>query len=350
MAYKEIKKEHAFQTFNKLLREEDFPSVIFMYGEEDYLIEWACNALADKLVDKSMQAMDFVKTTEEDTADDLLNFCNTFSIMSPHRVVWAKDFNPLMKKSCKGFGEKELKAIMDYALDPNPSTVLIFSCNEPEASSELVKFLKKNVAVYEFNQLDRGQLSAFAEKRFKAAGLNIDKSTLKYLIDETGYFFKESEYKIFNLENDIKKIIALSDGKAVTEDVIDATVHGDMDTFVFDFLDAAMSSKKDVAIRMLGNMLGSGSEVYSVLGILVNQFELMLMAKQIYERETRNRDKVAEVLKMNAYRVKKALSAADKFSETKLKELLIQLYEIDRNIKTGAIDGNLALELFVGRI
>ena len=107
--------------------------------------------------------------------------------------------------------------------------------------------------------------------------------------------------------------------------------------------------KKDVAFRMLSNILGSGGEAYSVLGLLVNQFELMLEVKEMSE-DTRDTQVMADTLKMNLYRVKKALSFADKFEKKKLQSILGQLYEIDRNIKTGMIEQNLALELLIGRI
>lgn len=52
---------------------------------------------------------------------------------------------------------------------------------------------------------------------------------LKYFIDETGYFNRESEYRIYNLENDIKKIIAYSNGETITQEAVEQTIHGDMD-------------------------------------------------------------------------------------------------------------------------
>ncbi len=349
MAYKNNKTEHAFQAFHRDLRDNNFPPIIFMYGEEEYLTEWASKSLADKLVDKSMQSIDFVKLGEEETVDGLLNACDTFSMFSERRVVWAHNFPPLIKKNSKGFGEREINKLTDYIKNPNPGTVLIFSCIEPDDSGVLTKTLKKQCKTYLFDRLDRSQLGAFAEKRFRTAGINVDKSTVRYLIDETGYFHRETEYKLFNLENDIKKIIALSDGNKVTEKDIDDAVHGDADRFIFDFLDAVTSGRKDIAFRMLENIMGRGGEVYSVLGILINQFELMLEAKELYE-VTGKQQKVAETLKMNGYRVKKALSFADKFSFSRLKELLSRLYEIDRKIKTGEIDQNLTLELFIGRM
>lgn len=349
MAYKNNKTEHAFKAFHRDLRDNNFPPIIFMYGEEEYLTEWACVSLADKLVDKTMQPVDFVKLTEEDSADGLLSACNTFSMFSQRRVVWARNFPPLIKKNSKGFGEKEMAKVAEYIENPNPSTILVFSCAEPDESGALTKLLKKQGKTYLFDRLDRPQLAAFAEKRFRSAGIDADKGVIKYLIDETGYFHRDTEYKLFNLENDIKKIIALSEGGKITQKDIDDTVHGDMDRFIFGFLDAVTGDRKDVAFRMLNNIMGRGGEVYSVLAVLINQFELMLEAKELYEM-TGNQQKVAETLKMNNYRVKKALSFADKFSPSRLRELLSRLYEIDRNIKTGAIDQNLTLELFIGRM
>ena len=44
------------------------------------------------------------------------------------------------------------------------------------------------------------------------------------------------------------------------------------------------------------------------------------------------------------------MAFADEFTVERLRSILSQLYETDRNIKTGALEPNLALELLVGRI
>lgn len=349
MAYNNAKAEHAFQTFHKDLKTNIFPEVIFMYGEEEYLIQWAVNSLADKFVEKSMRDIDYVKANENEEIDELLALCDTFSMMSERRIIWAKDYAPLLKKNSKGFGEKELERLVSYITNPNPQSILIFSAATPEDGSAIVKYLKKECKTYAFDRLDRPQLNGFAEKRFRAAGTNIERSVLKYLIDETGYFNRETEYTIFNLENDIKKIIAYNETGNITVEDINQTLKGDLDKFAFDFLDAVTSGRKDKAFRILNNILGNGGEVFSVLGLLVNQFELMLETKEMAET-SRDTDRMASVLKMNPYRVKKALSYADKFEKKKLQSILSQLYEIDRTIKTGMMEQNLALELLIGRI
>jgi len=350
MAYGKTKTEHAFQAFHKDLRSGDFSPVLFMYGEEEYLIEWACRSLAEKFTDEAMRDMDFVKIGDEEcTADKILEACNTFSVFSERRIIWANNFLPLLKKNCKGFGESEKDKIEQYIANPNDRAILIFSCAKPDEGSSLVKLLKKQSRNYDFCNLDRGQLMAFAEKRFKAAGTEISRDCLKYFIDETGYFNRESEYRIYNLENDIKKLISYSDGAVITQEDVAQTLHGDMDTFAFNFLDAIAQNKKDTAFRLLHNILSGGSEVFSIIGLLVNQFELMYEAKELAD-EGLSQEQIAKKLKVNSYRVKKAMAVSDKMSYKKLRSTLSQLYETDRNIKTGMMEQNLALEMLIGRM
>lgn len=354
MAYKakygQTKEEHAFQTFHKELAGGTFPPVMLMYGEEEYLIEWACRSLAEKFTDEAMRNMDFVKLCgEECTVDGIIEACDTFSVFSERRIVWARDFGPLVKKTVGGFGENEKQKLSAYMENPNDRAILIFSCVKPDDGGSLAKLLKKQCKCYNFASLDRPQLTAFAEKRFKAAGTGISKADLRYFIDETGYFNRESEYRIYNLENDIKKVTAYSEGGVVTREDVDQTLHGDMDRFAFNFLDAISSGNKGEAFRLLHNMLGGGSEVFSLLGLLINQFELMYEVKEL-EADGMTLEAIAKRLKVNGYRVRKAAAAADKLAYKKLRETLSSLYEVDRNIKTGTMDGTLSLEMLIGRM
>ena len=84
-------------------------------------------------------------------------------------------------------------------------------------------------------------------------------------------------------------------------------------------------------------------------GLLVNHFELMLEIKEL-RRAGMYAPEISKTLKVHEFRVKKSIGFCEKFTIDKLKSILIQLYEIDRNIKTGTLEPSLALELLVGRI
>ena len=344
------KKDHAFKTFNTDLKEDNFPPVIFMYGVEEYLIDWAAGCLVNRFVNPGTKSLDYVKLSDDTAgADMVLEACNTFSMFSERRVVWAKEFAPLRAVNPKGFTQSDKEKLLEYASNPNEGTLLILSSSEIEEKSELVKELKKICRCYDFDKLDYSALMGFAEKRFRAAGVQINRDVLKYMVDETGYFNKGTEYRILNLGNDIKKVIAHSDGMIIREEDVSATLNGDLDTFVFNFLDAVSNNKKDIAFTLLHNILAAGSDVFSVTGLLVNHFELILEVKE-FKQDGMNLNAITGVMKMHEFRIKKAMAFADKFTVEKLKSILTQLYEIDRNIKTGALEQSMALELMVGRI
>ena len=83
--------------------------------------------------------------------------------------------------------------------------------------------------------------------------------------------------------------------------------------------------------------------------MMINQFELLLMVAELKE-EGKNLGQITETLKISEFRIRKAMGYTEKFSVDRLKHVLSQLYETDRNIKTGLMEQNLALELLIGRI
>ena len=50
------------------------------------------------------------------------------------------------------------------------------------------------------------------------------------------------------------------------------------------------------------------------------------------------------------YRIKKLMPYVNRYSQDKLKQILSSAYETDRNIKTGLLDQQLALEMFAAGI
>ena len=321
-----------------------------MYGIEQYLVKWAVDTLVKKYVNPATLSMDYVILDEENAScSQVIEACETFSMFSERRVVWVRNFKPLTSDSAKGYSKEEIKELAEYTAGSNDKTILIFSSEEIKASAILPTALKKKAQCYHFDKIDKAELSSFAKKRFKTSGVEITARALQMLIEATGYFNKESDYRLFNFENDIQKVIAHSDGSKVTEQDIERTVSGDLDTFVFDMLDGISSNQKDKAFQILYNMLHSGSDPFSIIGAIVSQFELMLSVRQLRE-DGLDLSAMHKKLGSSEYRIKKLIPYANKYSVEKLKHTLSGIYEVDRNIKTGLLDGQLALEMFIASI
>ncbi len=358
MAYRnQVKQDSAFREFSHNLKEGGEGDVIFLFGEEEFLIEWAAGEIIKKYINEASSTLDCDKPEDDAlNVDAIIASAETFPMLSEKRVVWVKDFPPLTKRNCAGFGENELKKIENYILSPNKNAVVIFSSAEVKSDSgkrgekktELCSLLQKKASAYDFCRLDGEALKGFINKRVKSAGKSISSGAMRYLIDASGYNNKDSEYRLFNLENDLKKIIALS-GENISEKDISSAVLGDMDTYIFDFLDRVSAGRKDEAYRLMHNMLRGGSDVFEILANLVGQFELMTEVKELKESGFGLSD-ITKETGVHEFRIKKALAASDRFSLEKLKEILLGLYDTDINIKKGDIQGDIALELLIGRI
>lgn len=348
------KKEHAFQTIGKDLKAGRIPSFVLLCGEEQYLVHWAADLLKDRYVEKACESLDFTRLDPEGlTVDRIKESCETLSMLSPKRVVLIPEFPPALGQKLKGFSESDEKELLEYLKTIPETCLLIITAGMPDPKNKKKGKLRmaagKWGAVYDFGPLSGAQLRSFIQKRLKAAGKTYRDSIIDMLMADSGYGNKEIDYNLYNLENDIKKIIAHSDGNEILSSDVALTISTNLETNVFAMLDAISRNRKDEAYRLLHNLLVSGEGVYGLLALIVSQLELILEVKEMRE-EGLAPPQMQKLLGVHEFRIKKAMGVTEKYSVEGLKRVLCKAYEIDGNIKTGLLDQNLALELFIAEI
>lgn len=374
MAYPPKKTEKGYREFLNDLKSGDIAPFVLLYGKEQFLVDWAVKALRDKYVNKATEVMDYQALDPDSDADTLMAAVQTLPMMSERRVVAARDLPVISSSKAKGFSSDDVDRLVELittskssAQTPEPSlfggsddqgmmsggggTLCVLSSEEVEGRSKLVKALKKYGSVYEFDSLSTEELQAFAAKRFHAAGLKIGRQEMSFLIRETGYGNRESEYRLFNFDNDIRKIIACSEGQYVTHEAIAETVIGDSDTFIFDLLDGISGNDKSKAFEILGSRLAKDQyESMSVTGAISSQIEIMYQARELNMRANMRTRDIASYTGQNEFRVRKALSYAERYSLDKLRDMLESIYDVNRNIVSGLMEPRLALEMFIAGI
>ena len=353
--YRNKKSNKGFKDFVKDLKAGYLKPVILIYGEEQYLAEWAVKAVKRKFVNEATEVMDYAVVDEEQELTGLLESLRTLPLMSEKRVVWIRNFEPLTGKKTSGFTSDLQNQLISYIEDPSEDSIAIFSSEKTDGKIKLVKSLKKYAGVYEFGQLTQAELESFASKRFKAAGLSCGRQCMNMLISETGYFNKESKYRLYSFANDLRKIIALSEGGSVTPTAIEYAVNGDRDSFIFDLLDGISGNNKAEAFQMMSDRLkGNPNEAMPLIGSIVSQMELMYQIREFEDpdssRPMRSPAQIHDYTGLNEYRVKKAMGYANRYSLSKLKQMLLSIYDVNRQIVTGELPAELALELFIAQI
>lgn len=348
--------EHAFIRIERDLKSGNIPRVVLLCGREEYLINWYTESLIKKYVSDACRAIDAVTLR-----DDALNFAKieecleTVSLMSERKVVILPEFAPADGKTMKGFTESEVKALAGYIKDIPDGSMLVITVHEDDEYSNrkksniLRKTIEKYGNIYDFQPLNDKLLRGFIEKRLRMAGKKYMNSVVNRIISSSGYGNKAVEYSLYNLDNDLKKITAHSDGDEITEADVVSVLSVSPENNVFAMLDAIGKNRKDEAFRMLGNLMDSGTPVFSLIRLIANQIELILSVKEMKERGMTQTD-MQKKLAVHQFRVKKALSLSSYYSVERLKQILMSAYEIDANIKTGLMENRLALEYFVALI
>lgn len=330
-------------------------SVVLLYGVEDYLINWSVSEIKKKYINDASKYMDYLVLDGENAKpSEIVSSCQMFPLLSEKKVVWIKNFKAMKSISgLSGYGDDGIKEITSYIENPNDNTILIFSNLDIDGRSKLVKSIKKNASVYEYGTLTETELMSFATKRFKEAKIFIDDVNMRELINRTGYLNQESEYRLYNFENDINKLIACNKKSVITKVDIETLIQGDGDTFIFNLIDGISGNDKTKALEILHNKMKD--DPYGGIPIalaIASQIELMLEIKEFLQGQDGlySAYAISQYTKIHKFRIEKGMKYASKYSLEKLRQMLKDVYEAYTNIITGVVAPQMALEIFIAKI
>ena len=317
--------------------------VLLFYGAEDFLMNWAVDSIVDAYVDEESRDIDLIHLEgEQVTAAEIMANARAYSMFSERRVVVVRNFLPLFRKAADP-GADEL---LSFASERQDSSVVIFVV-ESRYSSDFSAYgrkLAKACGAYEFTRLERAELKSFITKRVHKAGKMIARRELEHMIDVTGYFNKGSVYDLSQLEKDIDKIVKACQGDSIDANLIEEILIGDSDRFVFGLVDALVAGDRGKALAIAEAIIRDEDGSMAVLALLTKQFEIMYDSIELNEKGY-SISQMAKKTGVNEFRFKRAFNAAGRYSKRRIGRILTELYNTDRDIKSGNIDKDVALEL-----
>jgi DNA polymerase III, delta subunit len=355
MVYKK-KQEHAFIKIGNDIKKNKLGNVVVLCGVEQYLVKWAADLIVRKYVNEAVKSLDYsVISDDELDFGHIMQACETMPMMSQKRVVMVSDLDLVWRNEPKYFPKEDVSDLLAYLSNVPDTAVLVITAGEnPEkynkSDSKMMAAAKNAGSVYDFDLLDERQLRGYLNKRLAACGKQAGPGVLDALIWESGYFNQDIDYALFNLENDLKKMVALSAGNEITMDDFTDSISDNLEHNTFKMIDAISQSRKQEAFRLLHDLMLSGTNAYMILATLCNQIELMLETKELRSTGKTLTEIKKETGISSEYRIKKAMGYADKFERDDLKRILISAFEVDDRIKSGLLDDSFALEMFIAQV
>ncbi len=305
--------------------------VYLLYGTKDFSIEEEIKKLSKDIDDMNISKYDL----NSDMLSLVLEDAKTISLFGDKKLIIAENANMFT-----GSTSKDSELIEEYLNHINENTILILVVHNDKLDTrkKITKQVKKIGKVLEFN--DDLDMTSLVRRLFK--DYNIDYNTIKLFLDRVG-----NNPLIIQSEINKIKIYKGNDRNITDEDILNLTIKL-IEIDIFKLIDYIVKKDKEKALELYYEMLKMNEEPIKIIVILANQFRIMYQSKELLKKGYSEKD-IAATLKIHPYRVKLAIQNSRSYTSKTLLKYLNDLADIDIGIKTGTLNKDLALELFILR-
>lgn len=268
---------------------------------------------------------------------EVMQAVQSLPFISLKRMVIIRDLVATTKKD----GEE---AWAGLAKTPDSSIVVLWETMEPKALEKKALFqaIRKgeDVRSYPFPALEGSELSAWTADRVKArGGSSIAADALRELTDRVGS-------NLWQMDNEIGKLVALCSGRAVALADVDGLVRASFDGEIFALVDAVSRKEGKKAVRLLREERWSGASDFQIFAMLARQVRLLLGARALLDENPRaSSQQLASEMNINPFVAQKVIEQARKFSLADLRATHDLLFSYDAGMKSGFLDAELAVDL-----
>ncbi|HEY8362664.1 MAG TPA: DNA polymerase III subunit delta [Tissierellaceae bacterium] len=320
-------------------------TVYLFTGIERYLMDKTLELLKEKYIDKSFETLNYIVLDGKEVEfKDILDACETLPFMSQKKIVVIKDINEVMGNKGVDFDKK----LSDYItkLDDYLIFIIIDKSNNMGQSTNIYKTVKKLGGIVEFEKLKGRDLSLWVEKKFKEFKKAISYDNIIYFLQSSSYNAYNSPKTLYDLENEILKIVNFTDNKEITREDIDLVLSRTLDTNIFNLLSYINKKDTDAALRTFNELYISNEPVQLILSMVARQIRLMLSYKLFKERGD-TEGSIQKKMQIKDYEFKRISQEASNFSKEYLIQALELILKFDIKQKTSSHDEKLAFEMLI---
>ena len=206
---------------------------------------------------------------------------------------------------------------------------------------ELLKFSKATV----FSTLKGPQLNQWVEKRVGALskGKKISPRAVALMVRLVGS-------DLWTMSGELDKLALFTGDRPIEEEDVKALVSNAQEAGVFNMIDALIEQRIGPAQELLQQLFRQGMAPSQVLVMLSRQVRIIYQVKEM-RAAGRQRNEIMNKLGLTSdFVLRKAWEQAERYSPARIKEVYHQLLEADISIKTGKVEGELALDILLAEM
>lgn len=319
----------------KKLQEDKLYGPVFIYGEEQYLAEYLINTIKSKYLDDNTSILNYEKI-DMDTGDftKIQESVETLPFMAEKRITEVKNLDLSREGISKN---KEFTEDLQDYLDKigQESILLINSSSGKFFKGSLYKKAEKTGNIVKIDKLNRKELGNFIGKKLAQSDIKINSKVLNMLMDALRYGDKDLDVDLYDVSNELEKLISVAKGKLREED-IRRIYNDDQVGNIFALTDSICNKDANKAIDNF-MLLNENKDNYQVLYMIIRQFRNILNIK-LLKNQKRNDYDIKKLTGLKDFEYNKLKGFEARYSMEDIKEIYSKLYETDLNLKSSKGD------------
>jgi len=328
-------------TLLQQIKQNDIPSVLFLYGEENYFIQNVKRELEIQVVEKNKENISTYDLLET-PIDEVITDAETFPFFGERKLIFAENPNFVLSRPQKLPFEHHLEYLERYVHSPVDYTVLVFIApyNKIDKRKKASQLLMKKAVSLKFEHIKERDIHKWIHQFGKIYNLQFDQEAVQFLE-------ANASVDLHLLENEIKKLsLFLGAERFVSKQVAEQMLSQTVDSSALALVDAVISRNYEEALNVFKELSLLNESVIGLLALLAHQFRLILQVK-LLKQKGYNEYQMRNQIGGHPYPIKLASQRERNFTTDRLQSIIHRLAETDANIKTGRVEEDIAVELLL---
>ena len=319
------------KTIDEDIRNGQYKTMYLLYGDEAYLKKQYKDKLIKALVAEG-DTMNFSAYEGKGiNPKELIDLAETLPFFAERRVILVEN-SGFFKNSCDDLAE--------YLLEPAASTCFLFVEEEVDKRSKMYKAVAKAGKAVEFGTQNEELLTRWILSRLKKENKNITGNVMQLFISKTGT-------DMGNIDRELEKLLCYTMGRDVikAEDV-EAITTEQVTNKIFDMVNAIAEHEQKKALDFYYDLLTLKEPPMRILFLITRQFQILMSLKDMGSKGF-DQSTIASKVGIPPFAVRKNQAQAKGFTTEQLKQAIRDGVELEESVKTGRMNEQMAVELFI---
>lgn len=332
----------------KELKDGKLGGAVFLYGSEQYLIESFSELVISHYLNPSNKILNYDRFNME-TPDfiKLEEAIETIPFMAEKRIVDIKGLD----LSREGISKNKsfYKDLENYLDDISQDTIVLLRSKSGKFfKGSLYKKAEKTSHLVQMDPLENKQFMNFIVKKLGRSDIRISDTVARQLMDTLAYGQKDVETNLYDVENELDKLISVSKNNQISiEDIRNVYEHDKMGN-IFKYTDALCSKSEQLAFDTYFQ-LRKDKEAGFIFHMLIRQFRNILNVK-VLNKQGRSAYEIKKMTGLKDYEFKKIMSIQSRYSMKELNRIFSAIYLTELNHKSGKGDLDTNMIRLMGEI